>query len=244
LLSPKNYILKKNNTLHHTLSISTNHLQTALDEYLKNQRENQRLMKSVEIGTTLLFISFFILVAIRPTMAAISTLLGEIKSKEILQKSMKTKISQVMAAQDEFSKVQEKYLIVNSALPDSPEYGQASAQVLGAAQASQVTIDKLIFDIEKEDDQKAVQKIVDTNLQEYVTNFGVYSDFQSGLKFLTTLYQNAFFKLMISTDHGKKQNTIETDEIDYFASTISAYALQQPDQKTCTKYYLFIAVAL
>jgi hypothetical protein len=202
-----------------------------LIEYLKNQRENQRLMKSVEIGTTILFISFFVIVAIRPTMTAISTLLGEIKSKEILQKSMKTKINQVMAAQDEFSKVQEKYLIVNSALPDSPEYGQASAQVLGAAQASQVTIDKLIFDIEKEDDQKAVQKIVDTNLQEYVTNFGVYSDFQSGLKFLTTLYQNRrVFKVNdIYISPEKSKNSKETDGNKLlFKYNISLFHWQQP----------------
>jgi hypothetical protein len=56
-----------------------------LIEYLKNQRENQRLMKSVEIGTTLLFISFFILVAIRPIWQLFHSV-GQIKSKEFSEK--------------------------------------------------------------------------------------------------------------------------------------------------------------
>ncbi len=200
-----------------------------LIEYLKAKRENQRLAKTVEIATTLVFISFFIVVAIKPTMSAISALLGEIKSKEILSKSMKTKITQVMKAQDQFSQIQERYLVVNSALPDSPEYVQASTQILGAAQESQVLIDKLQFEVDsnKSTDQKTP---VNTNLKDYTSNFGVYSNFNSGVKFLSTLYQNRrLFKIIdvyISPQKDKTNKDTDPNKL-IFRYNIDLFHWQQ-----------------
>lgn len=105
-------------------------------EFLRKQRENERLMQAVENIATIFLIIFFLLVAVRPTVMTISALLGEIKSKEILKAKMRQKINDVVQAQDSFSQVQERYYIVDSALPDRPSYGRIVGQFQSLATSS------------------------------------------------------------------------------------------------------------
>lgn len=116
-----------------------------LFDYLQKQKENQRTMKLVEIGITFFFISFFIFFAIKPTFLAISSLLGEIKSKQILVKELKTKINDIIVAQDLFSQVQERYSLVESSLPSRPGYFQANSQIVTLAQNNQLLVDKMEY---------------------------------------------------------------------------------------------------
>lgn len=98
-------------------------------EYIKKQQENRKVAKSVEIGATLFFISFFLLFAIKPTALTISALIGDIKSKEILVKQMRKKINEVVEAQNRFAQVQGNYKLIDSCLPDSPRYFHAISQI-------------------------------------------------------------------------------------------------------------------
>lgn len=100
-----------------------------LFNYLGKQKENEKFFRSIEIGATFLLISFFLFFAIRPTAIAISTLLGDINSKQLMTKQLKTKINNVIMAQDAFSQVQAQYQIVNSSLPDKPEFYLAANQI-------------------------------------------------------------------------------------------------------------------
>lgn len=117
----------------------------ALFDYLQKQRENKKITKFLEIGFTFLLVSFFTLFAIKPTVLTISTLLGDIKSKELLNKQLKTKINDIIMAQDLFSQVQERYLLVESSLPNNPHFYQATSQILTSSQNNQIYLDKISY---------------------------------------------------------------------------------------------------
>lgn len=116
-----------------------------LFEYLQKQRENQKVVRLFEIGCTFLFISFFIFFAIKPTFLTISSLVGDIKSKELLKKELKGKIDNLILAQDLFSQVQERYYLVESSLPNDPNFFQANTQILSSSQKNQLLFNKIDY---------------------------------------------------------------------------------------------------
>lgn len=148
-------------------------------EYLKKRQEDQKFLKSIEIAFTFTAISFFLVFAIKPTATTISALVGDIKSKQILVKEMRSKINNIVIAQDNFSKVQEKYRVVESSLPDSPRYYYSANQLRFSAQLSQINLDKLSFNVE--------DKPIHPNLKYYSVSISQNSDFTSIVDFITKL---------------------------------------------------------
>ena len=71
--------------------------------------------------------------------------MGDIQSKELLTKQLRTKISDVIIAQDLFSQVQEKYSLVESSLPNNPGFYQATSQILGSSQNHQIFLNKIDY---------------------------------------------------------------------------------------------------
>ncbi|MCX6786885.1 MAG: hypothetical protein NTU85_03690, partial [Candidatus Kaiserbacteria bacterium] len=94
-------------------------------------------------------IIFFVIFAIRPTVTTISSLVGDINAKEIQQTQLKTKINQIIKAQDLYSQVQGKYSLIAQGLPDSPSYYQAANQIHGATSISSVSVTGLSFVLTK-----------------------------------------------------------------------------------------------
>lgn len=144
--------------------------------YLQKQRENQKVAKLFEIGGTFLLISFFILFALKPTFFTISSLVGDIKSKQLLSKELKTKINDVIAAQDLFSQAQERYSLVESSFPEKPRFFQATSQVLSSLQTHQINLDKIDY------------LIKDQNY--FTTNISTSSSYLSAVSFISDLLQN------------------------------------------------------
>ncbi len=144
--------------------------------YLSKQRENNKFIKSVEISATFLLISFFTFFAIRPTLLTISQLVGDIKAKEILVKELKTKINNVIISQDLFSQVQEKFSLVESSLPTSPRFYQATSQIVGLTEKNQVFLNKINYSIS------------DSNY--YSTSISTSSSFLSATSLLSGFLQN------------------------------------------------------
>lgn len=155
-----------------------------LFEYLKKRREDQKFFKSIEIAFTFTAISFFLIFAIRPTATTISALVGDIKSKQISVKEMRSKINNIVIAQDNFSKVQEKYRVIESSLPDSPKYYYSANQLRLSAQLSQILLDKLSFDVGKNSEK---DKPINPNLRSYSVSISQNSDFTSIVDFITKL---------------------------------------------------------
>ena len=124
---------------------------TPLFAYLQKQRENKKVTRLFEIGATLFFISFFVFFAIKPTLLTISSLVGEIKSKELLSKELKGKIDDIIAAQDLFSQVQERYYLVESSLPQNPHFYLANSHLFTLSQNHQVPLNKLDYIVSDSD---------------------------------------------------------------------------------------------
>ena len=145
--------------------------------YLEKKRENQKFVRTVEIGGTFFLISFFILFAIKPTFLTISTLIGDIKAKEDMTKQLKVKINDIIQAQDLFSQAQERYFLVEASLPTTPRFFQSNLQVLGATTKYQVNLDKIDYFMKKEQDN-------------YTVNLSTSTSFSSAVSVVSDLLKN------------------------------------------------------
>ncbi len=149
---------------------------TPLLEYIQKKRENQKIVKSVEIGATFFLISFFVLFAIKPTFLTISALIGDINSKKLLSTQLKTKINDVIVAQDLFSQVQERYSLVESSLPLNPRFYHANSQIISLANNRQISFPKINYVIK------------DQNY--FTTNLNASTSYQSAVALFSDLLQN------------------------------------------------------
>jgi hypothetical protein len=147
-----------------------------LFEYIKKRQEDRKFRETIELSATFILISFFLFFAIKPTIFTISALVGEIKSKELLSRGMKNKIGQVISAQDLFSQVQERYSLIESALPALPRFSQATDQISGLLGQNQLEVDKLNFQI--------------SNNKYFSTSVSTASSFTSGLNLISSFLQS------------------------------------------------------
>lgn len=116
-----------------------------LFEYINKQKEVEKNRKVFELTITFALVSFFLFFAIRPTLLTISALVGDIKAKELLSSKMKAKINQIIVAQDNFATVQEKYFLVEEALPSSPNFAGAYTEIDSNSGKNNINLDKLSF---------------------------------------------------------------------------------------------------
>jgi len=124
-----------------------------LYQYLRQQAENKKFLKYLEIGATFSLVAIFLLTAIAPTASAISSLLGEIKSKELTTNSMKLKILNILAAQENYSAVQEKYQILESSYPTSQEFYNSASSFSSISKESSTSLRQIKFDLTDESKQ-------------------------------------------------------------------------------------------
>lgn len=121
-----------------------------LYRYLRQQAENQKFLKYLEIGSTFFLIAIFLFTAIAPTASAISSLVGEIKSRELTTKNMKEKISNILLAQEDYSAVQEKYQILESSYPTSQEFYNSASTFSSISKESSTSLKQLSFNLNDE----------------------------------------------------------------------------------------------
>jgi len=157
-----------------------------LFSYLQKQSENEKFMRSLEIAATFILISFFLVFAILPTASAISSLLGEIKSKELMTSKLRVKINDVIAAQDTFSRIQEKYFLVNSSLPDRPDFYGSANQLVATLSEVGASTTKLTFNL---NDDKPVEGFP-VNIKTYSLTTPIGTNFESSKTIISSLIQN------------------------------------------------------
>ena len=117
-------------------------------QYIRQQTENRKVMQTLEIGGTFALITIFLITAIAPTASAISKLFGEIKSKELTTISMKQKIANIVLAQDDFAKVQEKFSILESSYPSNPEFYKAASTFSSISNQSNTSIKQIKYNLD------------------------------------------------------------------------------------------------
>lgn len=146
----------------------------SLYKYLRDQAENKKFLNYLEISATFTLIVVFLIFAVFPTITTISKLLGDIKTKQATIVQMDTKINNILKAQDAYANVQEKYDLIESSFPSSPNYYKGASSLASSFANNSIKLTNLSFDIENNDnsDQKTKDKtyIVDIN------GSGQYSD--------------------------------------------------------------------
>lgn len=141
----------------------------SLYQYVRQQAENQKILKYLEVGATFLLITIFLATAIAPTASAISQLLGEIKSKEITTRSMKQKIINVVSAQTNYAQAQEEFQILESSYPSMPEFYQTALIFSSISKETNTPIKELRYDL------TSSQKNISYNVD--ITAVGSYQNF-------------------------------------------------------------------
>jgi hypothetical protein len=155
-----------------------------LFDYLKKQQENRKFVKSIEIGATFILVTFFLVFALRPTIVTISALKGDIESKKILKEELRVKINKVIAAQELFSQVQERYAVVNSSLPDKPNYFDSATIVQQIAKKYNIPADSLAFTLDSDEVKE------DQGIKSFSVGVGVNGPFTNALNFAADVLKN------------------------------------------------------
>ena len=86
-----------------------------------------------EASLTLLLIILLALFALKPTVFAISRLLGQLRARRIVAAKMQAKINQLVTAQGTFFRFQKQRGLLDSYYPEQPSILQGSSQLIGLA---------------------------------------------------------------------------------------------------------------
>ena len=181
-----------------------------LYQYLRQQAENKKIAKYLEITATFALITVFLLLAIKPTALAISSLLGEIKSKELASQKMKSKINSIIQAQDSFSQAQEKYSILESGFPSNPNFYQAATNFSTISKQSSINLKQISFNVSS-DDQQEDKKDKKTLTKSFSINVSADSQYQTSLSFIKELLNNRRLIDISSIKFGRPDEKNQTD---------------------------------
>lgn len=96
-----------------------------------------------ELSITLLVTSFFVFFAIKPTLVIVAGLTKEIKEKEEISQNLQKKIVSLVAAQQEYSLNQNRFYLVDQALPETPDFPLLILSIEKEASASGVTLESI-----------------------------------------------------------------------------------------------------
>ena len=157
-----------------------------LYQYLQKQAENKKAAKYMELSGTFVFITIFLFFAIKPTALAISSLVGEIKSKELANQKMKNRIESIIQAQESFSLAQEKYSVLESGFPSDPNFYQIAVNFSTLAKTYSLKINQLDFNLSDNDQQKDNT----SKIKSFRIVFSSTGDYQSVISFVKELLNN------------------------------------------------------
>lgn len=97
------------------------------------------------VSLTVFTISFFLIVAIKPTLVTIAKLNKEIKDKREVSQELQKKIDSIIAAQEEFAKNVDNLQLLNEALPEKSQFPRLALFLETTANAEGVVLNSLSF---------------------------------------------------------------------------------------------------
>ncbi len=197
-----------------------------LYQYLRQQAENKKSYKYLEIGATFFLIAIFLFTAITPTATAISKLVGEIKSKQILEKKLKSKINSVILAQDNYSLMQEnsRYQILESSFPARPRYYQSALSFSASSLNSNTNLNQLSFNLNSTD---SPNNTTDISKQSFGINISAQGDYQSFLEMINMIINTRRLtdieSIQLNQIDTKEKSSLNSDFINLNLSTSLYY---------------------
>lgn len=118
----------------------------------KKEKTGQKFMRSPQrssyawLSLSILTISFFLIVAIRPTVITIVKLIREVKEKEAASLLLDKKIDSLVIAQKVYAKNSQYLPMIDQALPKNSEFPLLADFLSNAAQSSQIELSTLSFE--------------------------------------------------------------------------------------------------
>lgn len=156
-----------------------------LYRHLRQEAEKKKSYKYLEVGATFFLIAVFLFTAIAPTAKAISNLIGEIKSKQVIEKKLRDKINSIILAQDNYSMMQEnsRYQILESSFPSRPRYYQSALAFSSASNQDNSSLNQITFNLTPKESEK-------TEGQSYTISITARGDYPSSLEVLNKIADN------------------------------------------------------
>jgi len=122
-------------------------------EYYRYNRYFSNLQKKVKearsfawLSVSIFTVSFFIIVAIKPTLVTITKLNKEIKDKREISQKLQVKINSIIAAQEEFAGNSDNLYLLSEALPEKSEFPKLAGFFESVALSSGVSVKSLSFE--------------------------------------------------------------------------------------------------
>jgi hypothetical protein len=153
--------------------------------YIRKQAENEKFLKYLEIGGTFTLIAIFLFFAIMPTITTISSLIGDIKSKEIFINKVDLKITNIIKAQEVYAQVQEKYSLIEDSFPTLGQYYKGTSNLATIFKESSLDINQIGLNLNKEDDDKNNQFF-----RSYQINVNGEGQYSSVLEMVKKIFNN------------------------------------------------------
>ena len=150
--------------------------------YIRKQAENEKFLKYLEIGGTFTLIATFLFFAIMPTMTTISSLLGEIKSKESFIKKVDKKIANIIKAQENYSQIQEKYYLVEESFPSQPGFYNGASNLATLFKNSSLEINQIGLNLSDQNTQEESSNQFFKSYQVSLIGTGSYSAIMDMIK--------------------------------------------------------------
>ncbi|MFA6518961.1 MAG: hypothetical protein WCV93_04940 [Candidatus Shapirobacteria bacterium] len=200
------------------IDLSTN--SRDLLSYLDKKREDRYFYRLIEITITVVVIAFFLIFAVRPSVLTISSLVGEINTKQKISSEMRKKINDVVLAQEVYAQIQEKYQLIDSALPSSPQYGQLTQQIVAAGDYSQSPVNSLNFNLSAKRDTTD-----DSGPKSINFSFGQETTFSNFKSFVEKISQNRRLFRIISLGLGSPAEAKTSSSLISVSSSFDSFYL-------------------
>lgn len=193
------------------------------DEYYRYRRYFFDLQKKappskvrsfIWLSLTLFTISFFIVVAIRPTLVTIAKLNREIKDKKEASRKLQTKIDAIVQAQKEFSANAENMYLLDEALPKRNEFPRLAYFFEQNASLSGILLKSIKFEnvgSSKVKVRKAEKSTNETNLLNF--SLIVSGDYLRLKEFLQSLESSRRLLTVQKTQFGQTKTKEQQQEL-------------------------------
>lgn len=162
------------------------------------------------LSLTIFTISFFMIVAIKPTLVTIAKLNREINDKKEASLKLQEKINSIVAAQQEFSTNIDNLFLLDEALPEKSEFPRLASFFEQSANTNQVALQSLNF--EKIGDFKTSAALNTPGLPHSLSfSVGISGEYSKLKNFLLSLESSRrIVKIQsVSFNQIKKENSFE-----------------------------------
>lgn len=176
---------------------------------LQKKTQTPKARSFAWLSLSIFTVSFFIIMAIKPTLVTIAKLNREIKDKKEASLKLQEKINSIIAAQQEFSANVDNLYLIGEALPEKSEFPRLANFFEQTASVNEVTLQSLNF--EKIGDSKTTPANNPSTLHSLNFSLGISGDYFKLRNFLNTLESSRrIVKIQrVSFNRFKKENTFE-----------------------------------